>query len=119
MQPALRPLALVLKAFLKQRGLNEAATGGLSSYSLCNMVLAHIQEELKVCGKVWKGVGRFGKRCIRHRGPDGTGVEGSAATDCATWCTHIFQTGSRRGGGVGKVRKAWVMSHFICDASQA
>lgn len=72
MQPALRPLALVLKAFLKQRGLNEAATGGLSSYSLCNMVLAHIQEELKV----WRGVGRCGKWWVKHRAVYDTGMGG-------------------------------------------
>jgi DNA polymerase sigma len=36
--PALRPLVLVLKALLKQNGLNEAAVGGLSSYALGNMV---------------------------------------------------------------------------------
>lgn len=36
--PPLRALLLVLKAFLKERGLNEVRTGGLSSYSLLNMV---------------------------------------------------------------------------------
>jgi len=40
---------LVLKCYLKSLGLNEVASGGLSSYSLCNMVIAHLQEELKVC----------------------------------------------------------------------
>lgn len=34
----LRPLLLLLKAFLKQRGLNESHQGGLSSFSLLNMV---------------------------------------------------------------------------------
>lgn len=119
MQPALRPLALVLKAFLKQRGLNEAATGGLSSYSLCNMVLAHIQEELKVCGKVWKGVERCGKRCIRHRGWDDTGMGGLSSHRLCNMVHDIYTRSSRCGGGVGKVREAWVMSHFICGASQA
>lgn len=40
--PALRPLILVLKAALKQRGLADVATGGLGSWSLANMVIAHI-----------------------------------------------------------------------------
>ncbi len=44
----MRPLVLVLKAYLKSVHLNEVMTGGLSSYSLCNMVVAHLQEELKV-----------------------------------------------------------------------
>jgi non-canonical poly(A) RNA polymerase PAPD5/7 len=47
----MRPLVLVLKTYLRARGLNEVMTGGLSSYSLCNMVVAHLQEELKVT--VW------------------------------------------------------------------
>lgn len=36
--PPLRPLLLVLKAALQQQGLDNAALGGLSSYSLLNMV---------------------------------------------------------------------------------
>lgn len=43
--PPLRPLVLVIKAFLKEAGMNEVFTGGLSSYSLCNMVIAHLQAE--------------------------------------------------------------------------
>eukprot|EP00955_Chlamydomonas_euryale_P032325 339357-Chlamydomonas_euryale.AAC.1 len=35
---SLRPLTLVLKTYLKAQRLNDVATGGLSSYSLCNMV---------------------------------------------------------------------------------
>eukprot|EP00873_Tetraselmis_striata_P013608 jgi/Tetstr1/433872/TSEL_023052.t1 len=38
--PALRPLVLALKAFLKQRGLAEVSSGGLGSFALLNMVLA-------------------------------------------------------------------------------
>eukprot|EP00892_Ulva_mutabilis_P004932 jgi/Ulvmu1/2810/UM142_0008.1 len=41
----LRPLLIFLKAFLKQRSLNESHQGGLSSFSLLNMVIAHLQEE--------------------------------------------------------------------------
>ena len=44
----MKALTLVLKAYLKVQRLNDVATGGLSSYSLCNMVIAHLQEELKV-----------------------------------------------------------------------
>jgi hypothetical protein len=39
---------LVLKTYLKACRLNEVNSGGLSSYSLTNMVIAHLQEELKV-----------------------------------------------------------------------
>ena len=40
--PPLRPLSLAVKAFLRQRSLNEVFTGGLSSYARVNMVLAHL-----------------------------------------------------------------------------
>jgi hypothetical protein len=43
--PPLRPLVLVTKALLKEAGLNEVFTGGLSSYSLINMTIAHLQAE--------------------------------------------------------------------------
>jgi DNA polymerase sigma len=44
----LRPLVLVLKTYLRSCGLNDVATGGLSSFALTNMVLAHLMEELRV-----------------------------------------------------------------------
>ncbi|KAL4428251.1 hypothetical protein ABPG75_002340 [Micractinium tetrahymenae] len=43
--PPLRPLCLAVKAFLRERGQNEVFTGGLSSYSVFNMVMAHLQCE--------------------------------------------------------------------------
>ncbi|EFJ50275.1 hypothetical protein VOLCADRAFT_104084 [Volvox carteri f. nagariensis] len=45
--PPVKPLVLVVKTYLKACRLNEVNTGGLSSYSLTNMVIAHLQEELK------------------------------------------------------------------------
>ncbi|GLI65792.1 hypothetical protein VaNZ11_009411 [Volvox africanus] len=45
--PPVKPLVLVLKTYLKACRLNEVNSGGLSSYSLTNMVIAHLQEELK------------------------------------------------------------------------
>ncbi|KAF7965378.1 hypothetical protein HWV62_44087 [Athelia sp. TMB] len=41
--PALRPLVLVLKSFLKQRKLGSAATGGLSSYGVICAVISFLQ----------------------------------------------------------------------------
>lgn len=41
--PALRPLLLVVKCFLRQRGLNDVFTGGLGSYALLLMVVSHLQ----------------------------------------------------------------------------
>lgn len=41
--PPLKPLCLVLKIFLQQRELNEVYTGGLGSYALLVMLLAHLQ----------------------------------------------------------------------------
>ncbi|PNH08481.1 DNA polymerase sigma, partial [Tetrabaena socialis] len=40
--PALRPLVLVLKSFMKAEGLGEVVNGGLSSYGLTFMTIAHL-----------------------------------------------------------------------------
>ena len=45
--PPLAPLCLVLKVYLRRCGLNEVVSGGLSSYALTLMVLAHLQEEVR------------------------------------------------------------------------
>ncbi|KAJ7641073.1 hypothetical protein FB45DRAFT_999905 [Roridomyces roridus] len=41
--PALRPLVLVMKAFLSQRSLNDPAVGGLGSYCLLCMCISFLQ----------------------------------------------------------------------------
>lgn len=41
--PQLKPLLLVLKQFLADRGLNEPFKGGMGSYMLCLTVLSHLQ----------------------------------------------------------------------------
>ena len=41
--PPLRPLSLVLKAFLQQRELNEVYTGGVGSYAILVMLIAHLR----------------------------------------------------------------------------
>ncbi|GAQ89300.1 DNA polymerase sigma subunit [Klebsormidium nitens] len=41
--PPLRPLCLVVKIFLQQRELNEVYTGGIGSYALIVMLMAHLQ----------------------------------------------------------------------------
>lgn len=46
--PALKPLALLLKAWLKAAGLADVSRGGLGSFALALMVIAHLQEEAKV-----------------------------------------------------------------------
>lgn len=40
--PALRALTVVIKALLKQSKLNERVSGGLGSYCVLNMVMAHL-----------------------------------------------------------------------------
>uniref|UniRef100_A0A7S1KL45 Polynucleotide adenylyltransferase n=1 Tax=Percolomonas cosmopolitus TaxID=63605 RepID=A0A7S1KL45_9EUKA len=42
--PALRYLVLVVKYFLKQRGMNDAATGGMSSFGVFLMCLSMMQQ---------------------------------------------------------------------------
>ena len=41
--PALRPLVMVLKGFLRQRKLHSAASSGLSSYALICMTISFLQ----------------------------------------------------------------------------
>lgn len=42
-QPALRPLSLILKYYLAQRGLNEVFTGGLGGYAIICLVMSFLQ----------------------------------------------------------------------------
>lgn len=46
--PALRPLVLALKALLRGARLADVSQGGLGSFALALMVIAHLQEEEKV-----------------------------------------------------------------------
>lgn len=41
--PALRPLILIVKSYLNQRGMNEVYKGGLGSYSIICMVISFLQ----------------------------------------------------------------------------
>lgn len=42
--PPLRPLTLVIKQFLAQRGMNEVYTGGLGSYAVLLMTMNFLQQ---------------------------------------------------------------------------
>ncbi|KAL7416891.1 hypothetical protein BDY24DRAFT_378617 [Mrakia frigida] len=46
--PALKPLVLVIKAFLSQRGMNEVYSGGLGSYSVICLVVSFLQIHPKI-----------------------------------------------------------------------
>ena len=41
--PALRPLILIVKSYLNQRGMNEVYKGGLGSYSIICIVISFLQ----------------------------------------------------------------------------
>lgn len=43
--PPLRPLTLIIKALLRDKGHNEVFTGGLGSYAVVNMVLAYLMQQ--------------------------------------------------------------------------
>lgn len=47
-EPALRPLVLCAKAFLKGQGQMDTVSGGLSTFSVALMAIAHLQELRKV-----------------------------------------------------------------------
>lgn len=90
----LAPLVLTLKVFLRAAGLNEVANGGLSSFSLTNMVLAHLQEDLKAGQDIYDlGESLYGFFCRWVDGSlHGVGVR------CWVWvCVgHGFVAGQRR-----------------------
>jgi non-canonical poly(A) RNA polymerase PAPD5/7 len=44
--PALRPLILIVKSYLNQRGMNEVYKGGLGSYSIICLVISFLQVRL-------------------------------------------------------------------------
>ncbi|GMH40260.1 hypothetical protein BSKO_08164 [Bryopsis sp. KO-2023] len=45
--PAVRPICLVLKDFLRRYGLSEVRDGGLGGFALTNVVIAHVLELMK------------------------------------------------------------------------
>lgn len=48
MFPELRPLYFVLKAFLRERGLDSTRTGGVCSFMLINMIVYFLQTQYKI-----------------------------------------------------------------------
>ncbi|KAL7444102.1 hypothetical protein ACHAXH_009948 [Discostella pseudostelligera] len=68
--PMVRPLVLVLKQFLLDRGLLTAYTGGLSSYCLFLMVARYCQEQVPIwndCGSLLMGLLDFYGNCFDPR----------------------------------------------------
>lgn len=79
----LLPQVLVLKAYLKACRLNEVNSGGLSSYSLTNMVIAHLQEELKVRGAARWRAGNMREICLRS-------ARSGSITPVSPACSSLF-----------------------------
>lgn len=48
--PELKPLILILKAFLKSRDLNETYSGGVGSFLLTMLVASYLQRKYKLGG---------------------------------------------------------------------
>jgi len=68
--PMIRPLVLILKQFLLDRGLLTAYTGGLSSYCLFLMVARYLQEQPSSwldCGSLLMGFLDFYGNCFDPR----------------------------------------------------
>lgn len=68
--PLIRPLMLILKQFLLDRGLLTAYTGGLSSYCLFLMVARYLQEQPRSigdCGSLLMGFLDFYGNCFDPR----------------------------------------------------
>lgn len=47
--PELRPMYIVLKAFLRERNLDQTYSGGICSYMLLNMIAFYLQKHYKEC----------------------------------------------------------------------
>ena len=56
--PELRPMILVLKAFLKSRELNETYSGGVGSFLLTMLVTSYLQRKYKEGGTDKMDLGR-------------------------------------------------------------
>jgi hypothetical protein len=71
--PAIRPIVLVLKEYMKERGLMESYSGGLSSYALFLMVARFLQEQSQAMdiGSVLLGFLDF---YSNHFDPRATGI---------------------------------------------
>eukprot|EP00798_Chlamydomonas_sp_ICE-L_P027042 gene27042-2275_t len=67
--PALHPLVIVLKAYLKPQQLNNVYVGGLASYGLTYMMLAHLQME-EAAGSDTKDLGLMLIQFCERFGPD-------------------------------------------------
>ena len=48
--PPLRPLVLIVKSYLRERGLNETYKGGIGSFLLLVLIVAFLQQERKEQG---------------------------------------------------------------------
>ena len=72
--PLIRPLVLVLKQFLLDRGLLTAYTGGLSSYCLFLMVARYLQEQSPSCGDCGSLLMGFLDFYGNHFNPRATGI---------------------------------------------
>jgi non-canonical poly(A) RNA polymerase PAPD5/7 len=52
--PALRPLVIIIKSYLNQRGMNEVYKGGLGSYSIILMAISFLQARSGFLSHIYK-----------------------------------------------------------------
>ena len=66
--PPLRPIALFVKALLREKCLNEVFTGGLGSYAILNIIIAYLQSKhgykvaMDVDDSSTKGIRKYWKK---------------------------------------------------------
>lgn len=85
-EPLLAPLVLVLKAFLRERGMNEAFNGGISSYVLTLMVACHL---------------RMSRRGAKAAAADGSEGRAAHAQEAETGGDVVASTSGSSGGADG------------------
>ncbi|CAD7703427.1 unnamed protein product [Ostreobium quekettii] len=107
--PALRPLALVLKAFLKAYHLGDVKDGGLGGFALANLLVAHIQETMKA-GQPTADFGElllhFFDRYANLFNPELQAVSVRMGGIVARYWVEHYGGGGRRGGRHGKTIRA-------------
>lgn len=65
--PELRPMILVLKAFLKSRGLNETYHGGVGSFLLTMMCTSYLQRQYRLSVAQKQGVDDAKHHCSTNK----------------------------------------------------
>jgi DNA polymerase sigma len=91
--PLLRPLALVIKFYLKQRYLNDTWSGGIGSYTLIMMIISYLQLHTKSKGQFPQSdaAPNSDEGENNNNNNNGPGAPDDAKEDLASMLTGFFE----------------------------